>query len=299
MSSNETSVNLKAYNINGYDAPDRCEKCEVSLPDKDARRQHVSETRHRACPFCIFALSICVLAGCRSNMEKNYPIINWPQSTIQLIWGSECTNATADYMPDLYKLGTSGICRVVGGKTSCKSKFPPSLNLARAILEDLEEAESSDIIKECRKTIDKPINHRTAEKLGIAMVSFIIASIFLNIISVVVAAADDSAFGIPATSVLVIDALFIFTSLIMCIAMMNFEGGGYLKNVSGRDFSDREMIGVAIWMLFAMLIARVLSNPWLLVGALMIILPIVLVFVLFLVRTRGFFAVVRAAVAEG
>ncbi|KAI8717219.1 hypothetical protein NCS52_00797000 [Fusarium sp. LHS14.1] len=247
----------------------------------------------------IFALSICVLAGCRSKMEKNYPIINWPQSTIELIWGEECTNATADYMPDLYKLGTSGICRVVDGKTSCMSKFPPSLNLARAILEDLEEAESSDIIEECRKTIDKPINHRTAEKLGIAMVSFIIASIFLNIISIVVAAAADSAFGLPATSVLVIDALFIFTSLIMCIAMMNFEGGGYLKNVSGRDFSDREMIGVAIWMLFAMLIARVLSNPWLFVGALMIILPIVLVFVLFLVRTRGFFAVVRAAVAEG
>jgi hypothetical protein len=41
-------------------------------------------------------------------MEKNYPIINWPQSTIELIWGTECTNATSDYMPDLYKLGTSG-----------------------------------------------------------------------------------------------------------------------------------------------------------------------------------------------
>lgn len=52
MSDKETSVNLNAYNINGYDAPDRCEKCEVSLPDKDARKQHVSETRHRACPFC-------------------------------------------------------------------------------------------------------------------------------------------------------------------------------------------------------------------------------------------------------
>jgi hypothetical protein len=80
--------------------------------------------------------------------------------------------------------------------------------------------------------------------------------------------------------------------------MMNFEGGGYLKEVHGQEFSDREMIGIAIWMLVAMLIGRVLSNFWLIIGAICILLPIALVFVLFLVRTRGFFAVVRAATAE-
>ncbi|KAF4459157.1 nadh oxidase [Fusarium albosuccineum] len=252
----------------------------------------------------IFALTICVLSGCRTSMEKNYSIVNWPRETVGLIWGDECMNATADYIPDVYKLGASGMCRVIDGKTSCKSKFPPSLNLAKFILEDLEEANSTEssevsaVLQDCREAIDKPIKHSTAEKLGIAMISFLIVSIFLNIISVAVAAAA-GAFGIPTTCILIVDALFIFTALILCIAMMNYEGGGYLKNVSGKDFSDREMIGIAIWMLLGMLIARALSNPFLFAGALAIILPIVLVYVLFLVRTRGFFAVVRLAMTEG
>ncbi|KAM5341994.1 hypothetical protein ACJ41O_015025 [Fusarium nematophilum] len=265
----------------------------------------------------LLALSICVLAGCRSNMEKNYSIVNWPRSTIALVWGDECANATADIIPDKYKLGASGerlilgeiatqltlpgTCRVFDGKTSCKSRFPPSLNLAKAVLHDLSQANSSDapaILQECAEAIDKPIDHSTAEKLGVAMISFIIVSIFINLISLVVAGVTGEPFGVATTSVLVIDALFLFTSLILCIAMMNYEGGGYLKGVHGGDFSDREMIGVAIWMLVAMVIARVLSNPWLLIVLLAILLPIALVFLLFLVRTRGFFAVVRAYASE-
>jgi hypothetical protein len=56
----------------------------------------------------LFALSICVLAGCRSSMEKNYSLLNWPRSTIGLIWGQECEDATASIIPDIYKFGTSG-----------------------------------------------------------------------------------------------------------------------------------------------------------------------------------------------
>lgn len=270
----------------------------------------------------LFALSICVLAGCRSSMEKNYSLVNWPRSTIGLIWGQECEDATATIIPDVYKFGVSGkqfilqsmetkadeyligLCRVTDGKTKCKRQFPPTLNLAQAVLDDLDKAGKdgapidSTTLEKCREAIDKPINHGTAKKLGIVMIPFIIASVFINIISLVVAAASGSAFSIASTAVLATDALFIFTSIILCIAMMNYEGGGYLKEVHGQEFSDREMIGIAIWMLVAMLIGRVLSNFWLIIGAICILLPIALVFVLFLVRTRGFFAVVRAATAE-
>ncbi|KAF5019956.1 hypothetical protein F66182_8015 [Fusarium sp. NRRL 66182] len=245
----------------------------------------------------LFALSICILAGCRSNMERNYSLVNWPRSTIDLIWGEECAAATVDIIPDLYKFGASGLCRVTDGETSCKRQFPPTFNLAEAVLQDLENANST-AIEECREAIDKPVNHGTAKKLGTAMVSFLIAWIFLNIISLVVAIASGSAITVAPTAVLVVDALLIFTSLALCIAMMNFEGGGYLKNVRGQEFSDREMIGIALWMLLGMLVGRALSNLWLTVGSLAILLPIALVYVLFLVRTRGFFAVVRAAVAE-
>ena len=56
----------------------------------------------------ILALSICVLAGGRSKRESQYSIINWPRSTLALIWGEDCANATADLVPDVYKLGASG-----------------------------------------------------------------------------------------------------------------------------------------------------------------------------------------------
>ncbi|KAF7545223.1 hypothetical protein G7Z17_g9340 [Cylindrodendrum hubeiense] len=246
----------------------------------------------------VIALSICVLVGCKSKTESNYSVVNWPRSTVGLIWGDECMNATANIIPDTYKLGASGMCRVFDGKTSCKSRFPPSLNLAKFVLEDLDEVEDAPaILTECREAIDKSIDHKTAEKLCIAMVAFVIVCIFINIISIALAAAT-GAFGWPNTILLGVDALFIFTALILCIAAMNYEGGGYLKGVNGKDFSDREMIGIAIWMLLGMLIARIVSNPWLFVLALAIILPIVLVFVLFLVRTRGFFAIVRAYASD-
>lgn len=63
-------------------------------------------------------------------------------------------------------------------------------------------------------------------------------------------------FGLLASSVLAVDALFIFTTLVLYIAMMSYEGGGYLKSVHGGDYSGKEMIGIAIWML----IGRVLSS---------------------------------------
>jgi hypothetical protein len=41
-------------------------------------------------------------------MEKNYSLLNWPRSTIGLIWGQECEDATATIIPDIYKFGSSG-----------------------------------------------------------------------------------------------------------------------------------------------------------------------------------------------
>ncbi|KAH6661954.1 hypothetical protein F5X68DRAFT_63996 [Plectosphaerella plurivora] len=236
----------------------------------------------------ILALSICVLAGCRSKLESNYSLINWPRSTLTLIWGDECARATADVIPDVYKLGASGTCRVFDGNTLCSSSFPPSINLASAVLEDLPAS-----LEKCRELIDKPIDHSKAATLGKVLAAFLITSIVLTVASSIVSPFDGGV-GPIVTGILAVDALLIFASLILVIAMVNFEGGGYLTNVYGGDFSDREMIGVAMWMLAAMLIARVVSNPWLTMAAIVILLPIVLVFLLFLVRTRGFFSVVRA-----
>ncbi|KAF0635793.1 hypothetical protein FPSE5266_05263 [Fusarium pseudograminearum] len=240
----------------------------------------------------LIALSICVLAGCRTSAEKNYALIQWPRSTIALVWGEECEAATVDIIPDWYKFGASGVCRVTDGHTSCKSKFPPTFNLAQAVLKDLDEAESTETLEKCKEAIDKPINHKTPKTLGAVMVAFLITSIFISVFSVGIAAAEGSAWALWTTGLLAIDMLLIFASLILCVAMMNYEGGGYLTGVHGQEFSDRAMMGIALWMLLAMLLGRLFSNPWLIILFIFILVTIIVVSVV-LIRTRGFFYVVR------
>ncbi|WXC60912.1 hypothetical protein SNK03_006797 [Fusarium graminearum] len=240
----------------------------------------------------LIALSICVLAGCRTSAEKNYALIQWPRSTIALVWGEECEAATADIIPDWYKFDYTGVCRVTDGHTSCKSKFPPTFNLAQAVLKDLDEAESTETLEKCKEAIDRPIDHKTPKTLGAVMVAFLITSIFISVFSVGIAAVEGSAWALWTTGLLAIDMLLIFASLILCVAMMNYEGGGYLTGVHGQEFSDRAMMGIALWMLLAMLLGRLFSNPWLIILFIFILATIIVVGVV-LIRTRGFFYVVR------
>lgn len=172
--------------------------------------------------------------------------------------------------------------------------------MAKVVLEDIEQVDlaglpegTATILDGCRSSINKPTDHSTAEKLGVAMVSLLIVSVFLNIISLVVACIAEHPWHIIPTSIMVVDVLFLFISLILCIAIMNYEGGGYLEGIHGREFSDRQMIGVAIWLLVAMVIARVLSNPVLIMMAIFILLPIGLAVWYTVIQRRGLLFILR------
>lgn len=45
-------VILKAYVMDGHDAPNRCETCDKALPTEDDRRKHMKKTNHHKCPLC-------------------------------------------------------------------------------------------------------------------------------------------------------------------------------------------------------------------------------------------------------
>jgi len=188
-----------------------------------------------------------------------------------------------------------GVCRVTEDGTSCKRKFPPTFNLAQAVLQDLDKVESSSTLEKCKEEIDKPIDHKTPKTLGAVLVAFLITSIFINLFSVAIAAAEGHGWALWTSSILAVDMLLIFGSLILTVAMMNYEGGGYLVGVHGQEFSDREMMGIALWMLLAMLIGRLFSNPWLIILFVFILVTIIVVS-LVLIRTRGFFYVIRTVV---
>ncbi|VUC35454.1 unnamed protein product [Clonostachys rosea] len=52
MSDTELTLRRSAYVTNGYQAPNRCETCDVALPDEASRKKHMQETKHRSCPLC-------------------------------------------------------------------------------------------------------------------------------------------------------------------------------------------------------------------------------------------------------
>ncbi|KAH7240884.1 uncharacterized protein BKA55DRAFT_575968 [Fusarium redolens] len=148
----------------------------------------------------------------------------------------------------------------------------------------------------CRDAINKRVNHETVQLLGNIMIGFLIASMITNLFSAYVVSGCDSVTEICPTIALGVDAFCIFMTLVFCVYLMNYASGPYLKGIKPSDFKDMEMVGYGFWMLLAMLIIRVISNPRLLFCTIVVLLPIALIFFLALVRTKGFFSVVGTAV---
>ena len=45
-------LKLQAYQMDDYFAPNRCELCDIPLPDESSRRSHMADTKHCSCPSC-------------------------------------------------------------------------------------------------------------------------------------------------------------------------------------------------------------------------------------------------------
>jgi hypothetical protein len=59
-------------------------------------------------PKAIFAVTICILSGCRTKSQGNYSLINYDRQTLGIVFGENCGNTSAVLLPDTYKLGLSG-----------------------------------------------------------------------------------------------------------------------------------------------------------------------------------------------
>lgn len=59
-------------------------------------------------PIAIFAVTICILSGCRTNSQGSYSLINCDRQTLEIVFGEECGNTSVAVLPDTYKLGLSG-----------------------------------------------------------------------------------------------------------------------------------------------------------------------------------------------
>lgn len=82
MSDNDALVVLRAYNIDGYPAPNQCEMCNASLPDIDSRRKQMAETWHRACRICEGYVPV---GGYYGHCEERYGQDKWNDHQVVLI----------------------------------------------------------------------------------------------------------------------------------------------------------------------------------------------------------------------
>lgn len=191
-----------------------------------------------------------------------------------------------------------GACRIVDGDTICRSSRP-SLNLARLVLDDLSSFNATEIpsivLEGCRVAIERSIDHGTASRLAASLVALLVISALICFASLGVAAMSGSIFSRASLIITGLDVLVIFASICVYIAMINIEGGGYLGGVDASEYSDEYMLGLALWFLLAMLAARLISNPVLVLIGIFIILPIILAVFFALIRVRGIWRIVRIA----
>ncbi|KAH9210483.1 hypothetical protein DL95DRAFT_465751 [Leptodontidium sp. 2 PMI_412] len=224
----------------------------------------------------IFAVTICILASCRAVSESKYSLINIDRVFLTTAFGEDCVN-TSIHIPDVYKIGLSGACRVTDGDVKCESHLPPSLNWARLLEADYEASNTTgsqpDIREKCIELIhDRGVNHAFNDRLAVAMLALLVISIILNISQLAIALFNESAFGILIFVPAFLDEVILVVCLGLYLGINNHEVGEYIPD--GQRVSDMAILGVGFWMLLAIFCVRAISSPALFVVTVIIIVSI-------------------------
>ncbi|KAL2061226.1 hypothetical protein VTL71DRAFT_7499 [Oculimacula yallundae] len=229
------------------------------------------------CNLSIFALTICILASCRSSSESKYSLINIDKAFLTTAFGENCANAS-NLVPDVYKVGLSGACRVTDGTINCKSHLPPSLNWIKLLEADLTASNttgSQASIKECMTFIkERGVDHGLNNRLAIAILALLTVSILLNLITLLVALLNDSAFSTLPFIPALLDEVILVVCLGLYLGIINHEVGDYVPNGDFSNISDISILGVGFWMLLAIFCLRAISIPALFVLTIVIIVSI-------------------------
>ncbi|PKS08364.1 hypothetical protein jhhlp_005308 [Lomentospora prolificans] len=234
----------------------------------------------------IFALTICVLASCRSTSESAYSLIKTDQVFFQKFLGDECYNASKPFVPNEYRIGLSGSCRIKDDVTACKSHYP-RINWVTLFEEDVTAANATvdqrAILDQCVGTLhEKGVNHGLTNRLAAAMFALLIISVFLNAGALAAAAWCGSGFGKSVFIIELVDEMILVTCIGIFIGIGNHEIGGYYPDTLRlRDIDDKAILGVGFWLLIAMFTTRAISHPFLfiitlIVALLILILPLII-----------------------
>ncbi|OAQ57369.1 protein kinase-like domain [Pochonia chlamydosporia 170] len=240
----------------------------------------------------IFALTLCVLSGCRTSAESKYSLINADHTLLTASFGEDCVKAGISVIPDLYKTGLAGACRVKDGSATCESSPPghPSLNWIDMFESDLNLAASANTttprppgssnstIAHCLNVIaSNPVDHAYNNRLASALLALLAICIVLNIATTAVALFSVSAFALPVFFPGLVDEILLVTCLGIYLGIMNHEAGSYIMQDHQHDIDGKAVLGVGFWLLLSTFAVRALSMPALLATTVLVAVSIPLV----------------------
>ncbi|KAH7397911.1 hypothetical protein BKA64DRAFT_52818 [Cadophora sp. MPI-SDFR-AT-0126] len=248
------------------------------------------------CNISIFAVTICILASCRTVSESKYSLINIDRVFLTKAFGDDCVNASS-HIPDVYKVGLSGACRVTDGDIQCKTHLPPSLNWAELLEADYAASNTTgsqpDILKKCTELIhDQGVNHAFNDRLAVAMLALLVISIILNVCQLAIALFNESAFGMLIFVPAFLDEVILVVCLGLYLGISNHEVGEYIPD--GTRVSDMSILGVGFWMLLAIFCMRAISSPALFIVTVIIVVSIPIAIVSLLLCLCGGSSTVEA-----
>lgn len=237
-------------------------------------------------------------------------MINIDRKFLSKAFGEECVNTTST-VADVYKVGLSGSfetpilienlltsfpgrCRVKNGKTRCKSHLSSSLGWVGLLQEDYAAANATgkqaDITGYCNELIDlRGVDHELSDRLALAILALLLASLFLNMIGLLVAWWSESAFGVLVFIPSFIDEVLLAVCLGLYLGILNYEVGEYIPGGKKRDMFHTSILGVGFWMLLGIFSVRAISSPTLFIVTLLVALSIPL----------GFFSLILCIFGDG
>ncbi|KUL84204.1 hypothetical protein ZTR_06912 [Talaromyces verruculosus] len=261
------------------------------------------------CNTTIFALTICVLIGCRTPAESDYSLINADHTLLTASFGEECVNASISVIPDSYRTGLAGACRVKNGSATCETSPPghPSLNWINMFESDLtflastktsnqtlpaspSDTTSNSTITSCLNLIAlNPIDHTYNNRLASALLALLAVCIVLNFATTAIAPFCDAAFSLRFFFPALVEEILLVTCLGIYLGIMNNEGTSYITPEHEHDIDGMAVLGVGFWLLLSAFAVRAASTPALLVTTVLVAasIPLLVISLVFCVLGCG------------